>query len=180
VKTPLVLLLLALFSAISQALDIVPAAKPSVYGSSEGLKCPIEVRLDQSIGPIHLGMTLEELKKTGLIMKQVRTEDPSYGWYVVGEFSVRALPKQRVTIIEAQLDDLPDCVFFGKQKINRAAGFDELQKVFAACGSLDVRIGGTSSQCRGISVGTGWQDVPGLRLRLDRVDASPSSNAPSK
>src|SRR5450631_2237481 len=104
-----------LVSSIAMAAEypVVAQARPSVYGSPEGVQCPVRLVPGKSIGKISLGMTLDQVADLGMKIKRV--QDTSS--YVVGPYSVSVdRDTGKVEFIEAELGDLPHCVVVGNQR----------------------------------------------------------------
>lgn len=142
----------------------VDQARPSLYGSTRGVTCPVKVVPGKSIGQVQLGASMDELRKSGLEIKKVRGAGELY---VVGPYSVR-LEGGKVQRLEAELGDLPDCIVYGQKKLAKTADLSALKRIFSACRDEEPGEGGNLTLCEGLGISTGgWggqQKTPALRL----------------
>jgi|GEM_PF-2692428 len=160
------LFVVLLLSGTSFSYSDAPQAKPGVYGTLKSVKCPIVVKPGVGIGPLKLGESLNEIEKLGMDLKTVQGTKT---FMIVGKYTVGVNEQDRLTLIEAELGDLPNCIYFGKRKINKMSSDQQLAKIFAKCGNDNqIKVGGSSIECDGISITTGgWggqQKTPILKI----------------
>lgn len=152
--------------AITKKFDEVDQARPSLHGSNKGVPCPLDVVPGRSIGQLELGQDFEQVKALGMKIKKVRNIERIY---VVGPYSVAFNEQNKVSSVEAELGDLPLCVKYQGKKINPATSIKTLRGMFPECAKKEVRMGGNSVACQGITLTEGgWggsQKTVGLTLQ---------------
>jgi hypothetical protein len=140
-------------------------AKPSAYGTSKNVHCPIEIKPGIGIGPLELGQSLNEVESLGMDMKTVQG---SKDLLIVGRYSIGLNDQRKLRFIEAEIGDLPNCIYFGKHKIKKTSSGKQLAKLFLGCGKEASLEGGKSIQCDGVVISTdGWggqQKTPALKI----------------
>jgi hypothetical protein len=144
-----------------------PQGKPGEYGSSKNVACPIIVRPGIGIGPIELRQDLKQIESTGLELKTVQG---STAHMIAGRYVIQFDEYGKLHYVQAEVGDLPDCVYYGNLKINKSASVRDLMKVFPGC-IMPTGLpstGGTSIKCNGIYIGFGgWggqQKTPTLKV----------------
>lgn len=165
--SPSVFLMVFLFSLSSPAFSYedAPQAKPGVYGSSKNIKCPIRIKPGLGIGPLEVGRPLKEVEGVGMDLKTVQR---STTHMIAGRFSIGINEHGNVRYVEAEIGDLPDCIYYEKHKIKKSASAKQLATLFPGCGKEESLVGGNSIKCDGISITTGgWggkQRTPALKI----------------
>lgn len=144
--------------------ESIPQVRASLYGSSEGLKCPIAVVPGKSFGPLALGMSADDMKNLGLKIKIVS----GTRFYLVGMFAVGLDESNKVQFIEAEIGDLPHCVKFEEATLSPKSTPEKLAKRFESCSSQKMLYGGNIIECKGLQIGSGaWggqQKTPSLKI----------------
>lgn len=84
----------------------------------------------------------------------MKTVQGSRDLIVIGRMSI-GLSRGTVQWVAAELADLPDCVYYGKKKIDRGASPTQLAKIFPSCGEEVTAKGGNSTHCSGVRLGSG-------------------------
>lgn len=139
--------------------------RPSIYGSSKNVKCPIEVVPGRGIGPMEVGRHLKEFVDLKMMMKSVQG---SKTHMIIGRYSVQFSEQGILNYVEAEIGDLPDCVYFGKTKITKKMSSAQIAKILPNCKKQEMRYGGNIIECEGISIGSGgWggnQKTPQLKV----------------
>ena len=128
---------------LDEKLEVVNQLRPEVHGSPANIQCPIMVDPGQSFGKINLGMSREEVAKLGMVRKNLTSKNDQ----IVGMFTVQYDEEGKVIDIGAEVKDLPDCLYFGKTKLNRELGGVGLSKQFKGCKAEDIRKGGNTINC---------------------------------
>lgn len=127
--------------------------------------CPIQIQPGKSFGHLKLGMTRDEVSKLGLVQKTTETTRLNQ---IIGLYTVQFDDQDKIVDIGAELEKLPDCLFFGKKKIRLTSTSKELSKIFKNCKKEEVRLGGTHIHCEALWIQTGgWggkQKTPNLRV----------------
>ena len=129
---------------LDETLEVVDHRLPEVHGSPANIQCPIVIDPEQSFGKLNLGMSREEVSKLGMIRKNIKN---SKNDQIVGVFLVQYSEDGKVIDIGAEVKDLPDCLYFGKTKINQSLGSVELSQQFKGCKAEEVRKGGNTINC---------------------------------
>jgi hypothetical protein len=137
----------------------------SSFASDKDPSCPIQVEPGQSFGPLKLGMSRDEVAKLGLTQKEAQTSRINQ---VIGLYTVQFDGEDKVIDIGAELEKLPNCLYYGKRKIKPTATAKELAKIFKNCKKEEVRMGGNHTHCQALWIQTGgWggkQKTPNLRV----------------
>jgi hypothetical protein len=172
----LITFLLLSFTAFANAQN-VPQGRPELYGSLKNVTCPIEVVPYQSIGPLRIGMTKNEVQALGMEMRGVQGID---GYFIVGMYTVQFL-SDKLFLIEAELKDLPDCMSYQKTKIKKSFDEKKLAKIFPVCKEMEIRFGGNIIECSGVTISIGgWggkQKSPMLKVLALEVPSVPVETA---
>lgn len=141
--------------------------RPSIYGSSKNVNCPIEVVPGKGIGPLEVGRHLKEFEDLKMTMKSVQG---SKTHMIIGRYSVQFSEQGILKYVEAEIGDLPDCVYFGRTKITKKMSSAQIAEILPNCKKLEIRYGGNIIECEGISIGSGgWggtQKTPSLRVMI--------------
>ena len=137
----------------------------SSFAATKDNNCPIQIEPGQSFGQLKLGMGREEVAKLGLIQKEGQTTKINQ---TVGSYTVQYDGQDKVIDIGAELENLPDCLYYGKKKIKMTSSTKELSKIFKNCKNEEVRLGGNHIHCEALWIQSGgWggkQKTPNLRV----------------
>ena len=166
IKTVAVSFVVLLLSGTAFPYSDAPQAKPGVYGTLKNVKCPIEVKPGVGIGPLEIGESLNEVEKIGMDLKTVQGTKT---FMIVGKYMIGVNDQDNLRLVEAEMGDLPNCIYFKKIKINKKSSDQQLASIFTGCRrDTQVKIGGSSIDCDGISITTGgWggrQKTPILKI----------------
>lgn len=155
----------------------IPFLMLSVLGTTLGLNrmacatsselasaCPIAIVPGQSLGPIRLGMTVEEVKRLGLPLSAM--ESP--GYFAAGPFKV-ASNQGRVT--EVWIEDIrraPDCLLYRGRRVAPSISRETLLKRFGNMRNMEGIKGGRFAESdSGVRVGWSFEDMDSfLQLRV--------------
>lgn len=124
----------------------------ALHAYAASIVCPVRIEPFRGIGTIHLGDTLAAVNAT----------------HAATRFTISFDHDHKVSFVEAQLADLPDCVTYKGVKIPRDAGGRKLSQIFENCGRAQALEGGHLTRCEGISISTdgrgGRQRTPSIRI----------------
>ncbi len=145
--------------------DAVPQGKPGNHGSSKKMTCPIEIIPSVGFGSIQVGRNIEEIKSLGMDIKEV---EGTNSYKVTRQYNLGTDNKGNIIYVEAEIGELPNCIYFEKQQIRRKSSAKQLAKIFRGCGKEEMLFGGNVIKCDGIYITTGGsggrQKTPSLKV----------------
>lgn len=147
----------------SGAYETAPQQRPSLFGSKQGMKCPIVVVPKISLGPLQIGMRMDQVETLGMQVKAITATA-----FIVGKYSITINSERVISQIEMELGDAPNCLYYRNKSISKASSTQQLAKIFESCEPERQHFGGTIIVCKGILIGSGgWgglQKTPLLRI----------------
>jgi len=146
--------------SVSDATPAASTAAPEPGPSNPGIwpmpSAGVALEVGKGIGPIHLGMTRNELETLGLPI-----EEGSYDLQV-GPYRL-LMDGGAVSFIEIELAKLPKGLSIdGKHVPPHEKDIEQIAKLLPGCGKLDIRLGGNVIECADGTVTVAAAGPPGI------------------
>ncbi len=149
-----------------------PAAQPTITASPQptpvlpagAVAAPFEeqppppvVDAKQGIGPIKLGMTVDQIIALKLPIKGINQSMEQVGPYLV------SYTDGKVDFVEVRLARLPNGIRIGKTVVPPTEkSIEKIAKLFSSCTKVEHRIGGSSIPCQQGRIRVGAAGPPGV------------------